>query len=855
MADTKFKAEYALTNRSNCKKCKATINKAEFRIAKLTPSPFSEGELLAQWHHPACLFQTFQRVRATTKIIEEPDDVDGYGNLENEDKKSLLKLIESIEDRIKVRKTQLAKSPGDNSTVTTPKKSPTKLPYTTPTKQTGSSPCSSRDNTDTLGFEEFTDLCIKLESNSSHIAKKNLIQEYLSALPKEHTIQAVQMLLPAHGKDKSRIYHLKSRQLMKLFSGIFSSDFDKMNEMTEQNGDVSETICSFFLTSSSVSPADSASLSLTEIDKCLEEMSQDGTEKHQSKVIRGILSDLTAVELKYFVRLIKKDLKTAAGVKPVMDALSNDAYAAFQASQDIEDVVTRVLKAKANSTPGKMKKELSIRTNVMVPIKPMLAEACKSYAHAFKRCPNGFYSELKYDGERVQVHKQGDEFKFYARSLKPVAGHKVNEFTEYLPKACPADSIILDCEVLLMDLKTSKPLPFGTLGVHKKSKFQDATCCLFIFDIMYLNGTSLVEKSLKERRKILHKVVTEIPNRIQLSQGKLIVKGEKHKLEEMMSNVMKQGLEGLVMKGVEGVYEPGKRHWLKMKKDYLSDGAMADSADLVVLGAYYGTGVKGGLMSVFLMGVHDTVNNNWCTVAKAGNGLDDNEIQKLQTKFDMIKIGKDMSKVPSWLSCTKTVVPDFVVKDPKNSQVWEIVGAEFSESSTHTADGISIRFPRIAKVRDDKGWRDATDLQRLKKLYQISKEHTDIGILFSPDEQSDTEIEIPKVGSKRKSPATKTTSPKVKRVKEEETNSFDIVDPLPDIFSGIKLYISGKLPVDVRNNLERYIIAFGGVVLEEFHKTEADYTIQPGEDLSETASKTNLVTEDWVWDRIKSSAN
>ena len=74
---------------------------------------------------------------------------------------------------------------------------------------------------------------------------------------------------------------------------------------------------------------------------------------------------------------------------------------------------------------------------------------------------------------------------------------------------------------------------------------------------MYLNGTSLVNKSLKERRKILHKVVTEIPNRIQLSQGKLIMKGESHKLEEMMSNVMKQGLEGLVMKGVEGVYEPG----------------------------------------------------------------------------------------------------------------------------------------------------------------------------------------------------------------------------------------------------------------------------------------------------------
>ena len=97
MADTTFKAEYAKTKRSNCKKCKGTISKGEFRIGKLTPSPFSEGDSMAQWYHPGCLFQTFQRVRVATKIIEEPDDLEGYGDLEDGDKKALLKLIESIQ--------------------------------------------------------------------------------------------------------------------------------------------------------------------------------------------------------------------------------------------------------------------------------------------------------------------------------------------------------------------------------------------------------------------------------------------------------------------------------------------------------------------------------------------------------------------------------------------------------------------------------------------------------------------------------------------------------------------------------------------------------------------------------------
>lgn len=77
------------------------------------------------------------------------------------------------------------------------------------TKPTSSSPDSSRDNNEDLSFEEFTSLCMKLEDNASSIAKKNIIQNHLTHLSKEHTVQTIQLLLPAHGKDKSRIYHLK----------------------------------------------------------------------------------------------------------------------------------------------------------------------------------------------------------------------------------------------------------------------------------------------------------------------------------------------------------------------------------------------------------------------------------------------------------------------------------------------------------------------------------------------------------------------------------------------------------------------------------------------------------------------
>ena len=153
-----------------------------------------------------------------------------------------------------------------------------------------------------------------------------------------------------------------------------------------------------------------------------------------------------------------------------------------------------------------------------------------------------------------------------------------------------------------------------------------------------------------------------------------------------------------------------------MKKDYLEEGAMADTADLVVLGAYYGTGNKGGMKSVYLMGVYNEKTHKWHTVTKVGNGFDDQTLAKLQKQIDMVEIKKNFAQVPSWLEINKSLVPDFVVKDPKKSPVWELTGAEFSQSDTHTASGISLRFPRVTRVRNDKTWNEATSLERLYEL-------------------------------------------------------------------------------------------------------------------------------------------
>ena len=308
--------------------------------------------------------------------------------------------------------------------------------------------------------------------------------------------------------------------------------------------------------------------------------------------------------------------KYIAGCKHVLDALHNDAHDAFNSSRNIEAVIDQILQLRKSGNP---RGPLCVGATVGQPVQPMLAAPCKTVEMAFKKCPNGIYSEIKYDGERVQLHKVGNDFGYFSRSLKPVLPHKVKHFKDDIPKAfSKANDLILDAEVLMVSKKTGEPLPFGTLGVHKAAGFADATPCLFVFDILQYNGKSLMNSPLKERRKLLTEQMVEVGNSVKLSDLKIIK--SKKDLTDMIKDVFNKGLEGLVLKDKLSIYEPGKRHWLKLKKDYLNEGAMADSADLVVLGAWLGTGAKGGIMSVFLMGCLDDRSKKWCTVSKVGNG-------------------------------------------------------------------------------------------------------------------------------------------------------------------------------------------------------------------------------------------
>lgn len=276
----------------------------------------------------------------------------------------------------------------------------------------------------------------------------------------------------------------------------------------------------------------------------------------------------------------------------------------------------------------------------------------------------------------------------------------------------------------------------------------------------------LFSRSCRQRRKILEDNITPIKNYVQLSESHFLK--TKTELSLMTAKVLKAHLEGVVLKDPSGTYQPGKRGWLKVKKDYLFGGRMADTADLVVLGASYGSGKKGGVLSIFLMGCYDHRDRLWKTVTKVHTGLDDSTRLEMHDHLMKLMERSDAKRLPTWFLCNNSLIPDFIAKDPKLMPVWEITGAEYTKSGEHTASGISIRFPRITHLRDDKSAEQANNLEHLENMYEASKNNVNVDLLIKgcDDDEADDKVQI---NSKLNIQAIDSGTPK-REIKREPTD-------------------------------------------------------------------------------------
>jgi len=281
---------------------------------------------------------------------------------------------------------------------------------------------------------------------------------------------------------------------------------------------------------------------------------------------------------------------------------------------------------------------------------------------------------------------------------------------------------VLDCEVVAIDRKTNKLLPFQELSKRKRKDVTSGDIqvpvCLFGFDLLFFNEEPVLRKPFIERREVLRSHFRAVEGEFQFAKSSDSETTEE--IQIFLEESVKDGCEGLMVKMLTSeasYYEPSKRsvNWLKLKKDYLS--GIGDSLDLAVVGAYYGKGKRTNVYGAFLLACYDAEAEAYQTICKIGTGFSDEALQLHYQRLKPLEMGTPRGDI-----LVGGAKPDIWFQP---QVVWEVLTADLSLSPIYTAAqglidqrGISLRFPRFIRIREDKGADDATGPDQVAEMYE-----------------------------------------------------------------------------------------------------------------------------------------
>ncbi len=499
---------------------------------------------------------------------------------------------------------------------------------------------------------------------------------------------------------------------------------DKVKKSYRETGDLGETIQRLL---EEKARHVEKPLTVEEVYETLDKMAKTmgpGTIEMKMNLLSSLLEKANPNEAKYIIRTITGKLRLGIADMTMLDALAivyaggkhfrKEVERAYNISSDLGEVASTIAK-------GGLKGIRKFGVHAGKPIRSMLAERLPSAQEILDKMGGSCAVEYKYDGERIQIHKKGDEVSLFSRRLENIT-HQYPDVLELVRENIRAKEAIIECECVAVDLDTGEMKPFQEL-MHRRRKYgieqamEEYPVSIFAFDVLYVDGRDLTLCSYPERRKALEKII-RINDRVGLTT--YLVTSDVEELEKFFEKAIEDGCEGLVCKatGPHAVYQAGARGWLwiKYKREYKSE--MTDTVDLVVVGAFHGRGKRAGTYGALLLAAYDPESDIFPTVTKCGTGFTDKDLAELPGKLGKYRISHKHPRVDSLIEADVWFTPGLVL---------ETIGAEITLSPVHTCawdrirreSGLAIRFPRFTgNYRFDKAPEDATTVQEIVEMYQ-----------------------------------------------------------------------------------------------------------------------------------------
>jgi len=440
------------------------------------------------------------------------------------------------------------------------------------------------------------------------------------------------------------------------------------------------------------------------------------------KYISSLLNDANPLEASFILKILLGTLRLGIAENTVMDALAI-AYSGDKENRKLLQHAYNV-----SSDLGKVAEIIAIegiqgiekfKINLFNPIRPMLADRVKSEKEVIEKIGNEFAIEYKLDGERVQIHVEGEKIELFSRSLEKISNY-YPDIIEKIPKIIQAENAILEAEIVAINENTGDFLPFQEL-MHRRRKYKiekavtEYPITVNFFDVLYCNGKNCTELNYSERRKKLENIVKE--NEFAKYIPMTIAKNE-NEIQEFFENSINAGSEGLMLKMLDKPYQAGSRgsHWLKLKREYRNE--LGDSLDLIVIGGFFGKGRRTGSYGTLLLSTYDENTDTFPSICKVGTGFTDESLDQLYQILNPKTTIKKNPRIISEMEADVWFEPELVI---------EIVASEITLSPIHKVardeirknTGLALRFPKFTgKIRMEKTAEDASTDEEVVSLYK-----------------------------------------------------------------------------------------------------------------------------------------